>query len=276
MSIVSPLGYAAICAGRELGIPTIVTFHSVLGATAHVLSLIQQLTGWLKSQLLVVSAVSERVASELRCALPGINVLSLPNGVYPEFWRGPRNAPKDRVVIATAMRLNRRKRPLALLRAFQRAQSIATGRRLTLQIAGAGPEQNKLQRYIARYKLMDVTLHGVQSQEALRRLYTMTHLFVLPSIREAFGIAALEARCASLPVIAMRAAGCSEFLAATDQSQVLVDNDEELAVQIARLATEDTLREQLGKIDAGLARFAWPNVADAHMALYSQIASVAA
>lgn len=268
MSIVSPLGYAAILAGRELGLPTVVTFHSVLGFTARVLHFLDRLTGW-SAWPLALTGVSELVASELRRAGSGVQTTTLPNGVDREFWRLPRHQDSGTILVVSAMRLNRRKRPMALLRAFRSAQAQSSGRRMKLFIAGQGPEVRRMNRYIARYDLQnDVTLLGFQPREALRDLYSRSHFFVLPSIKEAFGIAALEARCAALPVAAMRAAGCTDFLASQETPQLLADTDDELARNIARLATDDELRERLAVPDLGLARFAWPEVVEAHLDCY--------
>ena len=272
VSIVSPLAYASIIAARQLGLPNLVSFHSPLGGKEYLLKLSQHLTQWANWPSLAITAVSERVASELRSALPGATISILPNGADTKFWQAPRAPAHDHFSIFTALRLQRRKRPLALLRAFHKAQSMAT-RRLTLQIAGAGPDYHKLTRYIARHHLTDVTLLGLQSREALRSLYAQSDLFVLPSRREAFGLAALEARCALLPVIAMRCAGCADFLVTQRASQILVADDTELAVRMAQLSGEPKLGEQLGTYDCALDRYDWKNVAAAHLALYRQIAA---
>lgn len=276
MSIISPLGYAAIVAARDLGLPTVVTFHSVLGFTSQVLRLSDRLIGWSKWPL-TLTGVSNLVAMELRHAAPDMDVATLPNGVDPEFWRVPPNRQDIPILVVSAMRLTRRKRPLALLRAFHQALMNVNGRTMKLCVAGAGPGLRPMQIYIARHKLQNaVTLLGAQSREALRDLYSRAHFFVLPSIREAFGIAALEARCASLPVIAMRAAGCADFLATRGANQLLADNDAELGAHIVRLATDSALRESLAAPDPGLDRFAWPNVVKAHLDCYARLATPSA
>lgn len=274
MSVVSPLGYAAIAAARDLALPTLMTYHSVLGHSARFLSVADRLAGWSALPNVAWSGVSDRVAAELRAALPRTAVTTLWNGVDPAFWRAAQLPDDDTVSVVSAIRLNRRKRPLALLRAFQAAQAMAGGRRLTLRIAGAGPQRAMLQAFIVRHGLEDrVTLLGLQSREALRALYASADIFVLPSIREAFGIAALEARCAGLPVVAMREAGCADFLSSPDKSQLLADSDDELALHIARLATDTALRRNLGTPDAGLQRFDWSAIVDRHLALYRELAA---
>lgn len=277
MSVVSPLGYAAMIVAADLALPTLVTQHSVLGHSALFLSMADRMAGWSASPNVAWSGVSNRVAAELRRALPRSAAVTLWNGVDPEFWRASPSRDGSVVSIVSAMRLTRRKRPLALFRAFRAAQAMTHGTRLTLQIAGEGPQRALLKALVARHRLeRRVTLLGLQSRENLRRLYASADIFVLPSDREAFGIAALEARCAGLPVVAMRAAGCADFLTGHQKSQLLADDDSEMAQHIACLATDGSLRRELGEPDASLQRFAWPATIDRHLMLYRELTGRAA
>jgi glycosyltransferase involved in cell wall biosynthesis len=274
VSVISPLAYAAIVAARRLGLPTVVTFHSVLHGKAHVLRAANALLGFARWPL-VLSAVSELVAGQLRRAVAGPEVIVLPNGVDPRRWRsaGARMyQAKDGLVVVSAMRLHRKKRPLPLLRAFGRAGRMAAshGRRLALRIAGDGPQRAALQRQIARHcRDMDVMLLGAVPREQLAAVYADADLFVLPSRREAFGLAALEARCAGLPVVAMRDSGAVDFLQ-HEQTALLAADDAALAAAIVRLALDDDLRARLAPPDPALDRYAWPNVINAHVAAYGR------
>ena len=58
-----------------------------------------------------------------------------------------------------------------------------------------------------------VTLAGRVDRDELKAIYARSDLFVAPAFLESFGIAALEARCAGLPVLAMRGTGITEFVA---------------------------------------------------------------
>src|SRR4029079_16479667 len=114
-------------------------------------------------------------------ASPGLAVTVLPNGSDRKFWRVAPQRRDSPIMAVSAMRLNRRKRPLALLRAFHQAQAIAKERRLILRVAGTGPGVAAMRRYIRRHRLQDdVTLLGVLSRDALRELYSQAHIFVLP------------------------------------------------------------------------------------------------
>ena len=99
--------------------------------------------------------------------------------------------------------------------------------------------------------------------------------FVLPSIRESFGIAALEARCAGLPVVAMRGSGAEDFL--SDKSNALLAADDAaLAAGMARLTVDDALRSRLAPPDSALEAYDWTRVARAHLACYDRAREIAA
>lgn len=244
VSVCAPLAMLAAREAGALGIPCVVTHHSVLGGAARAFAAMDRVVGWSRWGALH-TAVSPRVAAEVRGAAPGLDVRVLPNAIHPEGWRTVRRRPRadDEVRVVTAMRLARRKRPLALVAAVARvAGALPPGRRLRLLIAGDGPQRAAVERAVRRAGLAEVVaLLGWQSAARLRDLYADGDLFVLPSLLESFGLAALEARCAGLPVLAMRAAGPAGFVRHGVEG-LLADDDADLAAQLLRLATDDRLR----------------------------------
>ena len=273
-SVVSPVAYGALVAAHTLGIPAVVTFHSVLHASARALRAADALVHWSRWPLLA-TAVSSRVAAQLRGAMPELPVELLPNGVDADAWRCDGGARADARVIrvVSAMRLHRKKRPASLLQAIAAARDLAPDADVRLTIFGDGPERNALERLRDRLGLDGaVTLAGAQPREALRAAYASAHLFVLPTEREAFGIAALEARCAGLPVVAMRASGVGDFLE-HGRDALLADDDAELAAHIARLASSRTLRERLTPRRVDGHAFDWPSVSARHASCYERVAA---
>lgn len=271
ISVVSPVGYGAVVAAHRLGLPTVVTFCGVLMRSAQFLRAADSLIGWTRWPI-AATAVSAVVAGQLRAALPGLEVGILPNGTDIAFWRPPRMADRkrDEIVAVTAMRLTRKKRPMTLLRAFFRAHAAASrrGRRLVLRVAGDGSLRATLEEYAADQGVArDVEFLGAVPRNVLTQLYRRADLFALPSIYELFGIAALEARCAGLPVIGMREAGIAEFLR-DGETALLADDDAAFARNFERLALDDALRRRLADADPKLDRYDWPNVAAEHLACY--------
>jgi glycosyltransferase involved in cell wall biosynthesis len=282
LSIISPLAYAALYAANQLGLPAVATYHSVLGKTPMLLRAADRIMHW-SHWPLSVTAVSDLVAGQLRAGLGnpglgGVDVGVLPNGVDTDYWAQlPRERSGEDLLIVSAMRLEPRKRPMALLKAFldARIAAWAAGQSINLVIAGKGSEHARMERFIAANDLRScVTLAGALARDDLRALYARADIFVLPSVREAFGIAALEARCAGLPVVAMRAGGPAEFLR-NGETGLLADDDAQLTQCLVRLATERTLREKLSQPDPSVRRFDWSAVTAMHLDRYARTMALA-
>jgi glycosyltransferase involved in cell wall biosynthesis len=286
-SVLSPLAFAAAAAGSRLGIPTVVTHHSVLGRTVGLFAAADRVLGWTGWPVLH-TAVSPLVAGELGAAAArrGVRlaVRVLPNGIHPEAWapapgarRGRGAADGGEFRVASVMRLAGRKRPHALVAVASRVRAaLPPGVRLRLRVAGDGPERRALERSVERHGLGDaVELLGWRPPAEVRELFAASDAFVLPSILESFGLAALEARCAGLPVVAMRRAGPAGFVRDGVEG-LLADDDAGLAAALVRLALDDRLR-------AGIARHnrttrpaeTWDAVLERHAAVYAEARHVA-
>lgn len=276
VSVVSPVGYAAAIVARAMQMPTVLTFHSVLHRKRFVIAAVDA-AGALSGSAVTWSAVSALVARQLGSALHRAPIVVLPNGIDLPFWqRGQHErvgAPRAAdVTLVTAMRLHRKKRPRQLLRAF--ASACARGSvRTRLLIVGDGPERDALARDIRELGLASgsarAELHPWQNADALRALYRDVHAFVLPSVRESFGIAALEARAAGIPVIAMQASGSSEFLR-DGENALLCDDDADLRRAIRSLIGDERLRARLAASQVPLDRYDWPRVIVQHEETYQR------
>jgi glycosyltransferase involved in cell wall biosynthesis len=276
-SVISPVAYAGALAGARAGAASLVTFHSMLHRSSFLLGASEALFTWARGRILL-SAVSSVVAAQAAQWIPGAAVCVLPNGIDVPWWRaGSLAHPRgDEIVFVTAMRLSRKKRPERLVRAFASAVRFTGGSpRMRLIIAGDGPDRRALRRLADALDIGTmVELPGHMDRESLRDLYHRTHAFVLPSERESFGIAALEARAAGLPVIAMLAGGARDFIV-RGVDGLLVRDERELARAISRLAIETPFREYMAAHNRAVPpAYDWPDVADLHLRYYGEAAAL--
>ena len=277
-SVVSPVAYAGALSGARIGAASLLTFHSMLHRSAFLLGASEALLGWARERI-VLSAVSSVVAAQAARWIPNGSVAVLPNGVDVGFWRQPPTTnvgSAGEIVFVSAMRLTRKKRPDVLLRAFAAAKRFVGGSpSIRLVMAGDGPDRVILLRQAAELGIASaVELPGRLSRDALRALYARADAFVLPSERESFGIAALEARAAGLPVIAMLASGVRDFVR-QGVNGVLVRDHGELARAMSRLSLDPPFREYMARQNAAHPPpYDWHDVAILHERFYAAAAEL--
>jgi glycosyltransferase involved in cell wall biosynthesis len=184
----------------------------------------------------------------------------LPNGIDPERWDvTPVAREADDVLVVGVMRLAMRKRPKHLLRMLRDARrQIPADIRLRAVIVGEGPARPALERYLRRHGMTGwVSLPGRQTREQIRDLYRRADVFVAPADLESFGIAALEARCAGVPVVAKSGNGIAEFVS-HGRTGLLVDDDAAMTAALVRLGTQPLLRRALaGHAEARTSPVSW-------------------
>jgi glycosyltransferase involved in cell wall biosynthesis len=270
-SVVSPVAVGGAIAARRASLPSVITFHSMLHRASFALGASEALFGWVERGV-VLSGVSSVVAQQAARWLPGASVGVLPNGIDARFWREiPNRAEGDEIRFVSAMRLSRKKRPLHLVRAFAKAVRFVAGAPpMRLIVAGAGPERAPMLRLASELGVADrLELVGQLSREELRALYARSHAFVLPSERESFGIAALEARAAGLPVVAMLASGVRDFVR-HGVDGLLAHDEAELSRHISRLALDAPFREYVRHRNASVAPpYDWTDVRALHLQMYA-------
>ncbi|POM26713.1 GDP-mannose-dependent alpha-(1-2)-phosphatidylinositol mannosyltransferase [Actinomadura rubteroloni] len=236
----SPLSFAGLALAAEL--PTVVTVHSLISYMEPAFRLLDGVSRW-SALPAVWTAVSDAAAEPVRRLVAPRPVFVLPNGIDAARWR-VEPAPREpgEVLVVAVMRLARRKRPLQLVRMLRRAHDLLAPRvRLRAVIAGDGPERRAVERHLRRHDMDWVSLPGRVDRAHIRDLFRRADLFVAPAMLESFGIAALEARCAGVPVVARAEGGIREFVGHGEEG-LLVDSDDAMVEAIVRLAADADLR----------------------------------
>ena len=185
-------------------VPLIITWHEVwddywyeyLGRKGEIGRIIEKMVTKLTKYNIAVSEKTKRDLENL--GLDNIKVI--PNGV--DFNKIRRIKPSDNNSdIIFVGRLIKEKNVDILLRAIKLIQKDVPD--IKCIIIGDGPERRKLENLARSLKLENNTyfLGFLENYEEVISYMKASKIFVLPSTREGFGIAALEANACGLPVI---------------------------------------------------------------------------
>ena len=269
--IIAPLAYGGVRLAAKSGIPTALTFHSVYDYLARALHALVQLSGAARFPV-AWSAVSRHVARETSRILSGAEVRVLPNGIDTDAWRTASHVrrPGELRLIAV-MRLQVRKRPRDLFVILEDAQRrVGPGTRITLDIIGDGRERFFVDRLAAAAGADRVRVHGRRSREEIRAALAEADAFILPTRMESFGIAALEAMLAGLPVIARRDTGVEDFVV-HGENGLLGSSLEDLTDAVVELAQNEPLRAAIAAHNrSATPPFSWSDVVAATLAEYDR------
>jgi glycosyltransferase involved in cell wall biosynthesis len=262
--VISPFAWGAIRAATRRGLPTLVTVHSVWGPLAR--------PGFAGSDALLrwtrwgatLSGVSRVAADRIAAALPAAgDVLVVPNGIDPSQWVvAPLAADAGQLRVVSVMRMAPRKRTLPLVRILEAAAGrLAPDVRLTAVLVGDGPERARAERQVRAHGLGDrVRFAGRLPRAGILEVFAASDVYVQPSVKESFGLAALEARTAGLPVVARSQTGTAGFI--HDEVQGLLAADDPAMVRaIVRLGRDRALLAAITAHNRSTPpQDAWPNV----------------
>lgn len=271
--IVSPLAFVGASNAQAAGIPTIITTHCLWSYATPAFRLLNRRYRWTDWPV-VFSAVSDVAAAPIhRIAGRSVDVSILPNGIENDTWAvvpAPRDA--SVVTIVSVMRLAPRKRPKHLMKMIKQVSDQAPpGVKVRAVIVGEGPERKAIEAYLAANGLADsVVLVGRLSREEIREQFAHADIFVAPANLESFGIAALEARCAGLPVVAKARTGIREFVA-HGQEGLLAESDDDMVAQLLRLVRDPGLRASIARHNRETpSSVDWNDVVGINIAAYDQ------
>jgi glycosyltransferase-like protein len=210
------------------------------------------------------------------------------NGVDTRRYRPARDAAEraqararadlgERFALLTVGGIEPRKGSLTLLEGFAALRRLVPELDPLLLIAGGTTlfdYRHERDRFAARVEELGVAEHvrvlGPLAHDVIESLFRAADVFAFPSVKEGFGLAALEALAADLPVVASDLDVFRGFLADGESALLTpVGDGDALAGALARVAREPRLRERLR---AGgrrvVQRYTWDASAAAHERAY--------
>jgi glycosyltransferase involved in cell wall biosynthesis len=249
--------------------PLISTWHEVwgpaywrsyLGRLGPIGWAVERLAARLPDEVITVSATTaRRLREELGVRRP---IHLVPNGFDPAAVARAGRADGDVDVVFTG-RLIAEKRVDLLIDAL--AQLAAEGSALRCRIVGDGPEGATLrERTVAHGLSSHVTFAGsLAGGDDVLAVMKAARVLVLPSLREGFGMVALEANACGIPVITVRHPGnaACELIVEEVNGWVVDPTAGALAVAIRHALDH---REDPLRVAAHVRRYAWPAVVAEH------------
>jgi glycosyltransferase involved in cell wall biosynthesis len=132
-------------------------------------------------------------------------------------------------------------------RCLAQALSTLTDMPWRLVIAGQGQAEAKVRAAFAGLRKR-VRWVGVLEPEVLRQLYRAADIYVWPAVKEAWGMAFLEAQAAGLPVVAGRSGGVPAIIADRETGLLVPEgNAEAFAAAVRELLAEPKLRSAMSR-----------------------------
>ncbi|KAK7413070.1 Phosphatidylinositol N-acetylglucosaminyltransferase GPI3 subunit [Neonectria punicea] len=232
----SSLCHEAILHGRTMGLRTVFTDHSLFGFADAASILTNKLLKFILSDVDHSICVSHTCKENtvLRASLDPLMVSVIPNAVVADNFR-PRDypvsspqgsnfspdvthypppqrlGPRDMITIVVISRLFYNKGTDLLIAAIPRVLENHPNTRFI--IAGSGPKAIDLEQMIETNVLQDrVEMLGPVRHEEVRDVMVRGHIYLHPSLTEAFGTVIVEAASCGLYVVCTQVGGIPEVL----------------------------------------------------------------
>lgn len=246
--------YACWAASRFARIPVVVTWHEFWGD--YWLGYLKHRPGLGRIARLVeagsipladaVVSVSKFTALKLQRRLPAHLPLEVvENGINLAYIDDIPPGPEGIDIIFAGRLIDDKKLDL-LLEAVAKASRRVPG--LNCAIIGEGPERRRLEVLTQELGLQtQVRFLGFVEEHRLYRLMKGAKVFALPSVREGFGMAVIEAQaCGLVPVVARAPYSAASFLIRDGVDGIVCDPDvDSLAQALAGLLEDDSMRRAM-------------------------------
>lgn len=219
-----------------------------------------------------VASTSHCMARQTQNLVPSLRGIAVtPFGVdcshfspHPDIRESIADAP---IVIGTVKTLAHTYGVDLLIKAFSFARQAllqnnpALAARLRLRIVGSGPDSSLLQQITVQQQVFDVTEFAghVPHDQVIAELHKLD-IYVALSRRESFGVAAIEAGAAGLPVVVSDVGGLPEVVRHGETGLVVPNNDVPAAADaLLLLINNSVLRHRLGAAgrDHVLSNYSW-------------------
>jgi len=280
---------AGVTAKHLLRTPLVMTFHSTeasrsSNSVSTESAMVEGLEWWGSFEAARVIAVSGWMKSEVltRLKTPEEKVEQIPNAVEPLKFEGRLDAKATRArwnvregqkMITAVGRLTPQKGFDDLIRAYPAIRRAVPESRLV--IVGEGHMRAELESIAEQEHVRDfTTFAGFINDSELVAGLRSSDVVVVPSRFEPFGIIALEAMAAGVPLVVSRVGGLAEIVEdSVDGIEVEPNNPSAIAAATVRILSDRELASRLATRGEEKAKtYSWENVARRTIGVYQDAA----
>jgi len=268
----SPMAMISLLLAKMIGIPALMTNHSLIGQVPLRPVLCAGARGFLRHAKAVI-AVSARVEEESRHLTQG-PVYRVPNGLDTYSPNGAVQPKKldhpGKILIVTVSRMTGKKEVDRIVRIGP--SLLKRHPNLVFVMVGDGPLKEPLEKEVqARGLAAHFWFAGSVSRETVFHLLKQGQIFILPCTREAFGIVILEAFLMGVPVIAMQQSGAAEVVT-HGKTGLLANDDEDLIRCVEELIAHPQRAASLASAAyQEVEKYQWPNITKQIESIYASL-----
>ena len=227
------LGSVGLKLAKKNNIPVVYTYHTRIEQYNHYLPFLKKLAGGRIPHMLIkkfsntcdaIIAPTKSTKEYLRNLGVGKTIKVLPTGVDLDAFNMDNKKVKilnslkkefkndNEIILFSVFRLSKEKNPYFMLKGIKQIKE-KTNLKFKCLIAGAGPEEKNLKKFIEKNNLSDVvSLLGKIKPENISLYYQLTDIFIFSSKSETQGMVLLEAMAGSCPVVAMQSSGTDDLI----------------------------------------------------------------
>jgi glycosyltransferase involved in cell wall biosynthesis len=250
---VYPDGFAAVCLGRQLGLPVIVSARGTDINLFPSFRLIRPQIRWTLQQAAGVISVSVALKQEMvRLGMPEGKARAIGNGIDLERFepvarrdaRRRLGMSEDAKIVVSIGALIPEKGHQVLISAV--AELLPRIPALWLYIVGDGAYRRKLQALAAARGVADrVCLVGARPNEGLKDWYSAADVSCLASAREGWPNVLLESLACGTPVVATRVGGAAEVIVSAELGVLVEQSVSAIAQGLERALAQPWDRDHL-------------------------------
>jgi len=289
------LGSVGLKLAKKNNIPVVYTYHTRIEQYNHYLPFFKKLAGGRIPHMLIkkfanscdaIITPTESTKEYIRNLGVGKIIKILPTGVDLEYFNLDKNKIKklnllkkkfkkdDELLLFSVFRLSKEKNPYFMLKGIKKIKE-STNIKFKCLIAGTGPEEKKLKKFIEKNNLSDVVfLLGKIEPKNIALYYQIADIFIFSSMSETQGMVLLEAMAGYCPVVAVQASGTDDLIIDGMNGFKTKDDMNEWCDKIIHLMQNKDLFNKISKEAHEFSKkYAIENIASKAIKLYEQILS---